>query len=114
MPPAYYKYGDEEVINFYTKIIEKFPTIKIIIYNFEKLCGYKFSVECVERLVSKFPDQIIGVKDSSYNLFQKLKILSSQKPTVGEFTTNLCLLTKLVTVSFYTDIKKRFLRNLEH
>ena len=74
MPPAYYKYGDEEVINFYTKIIEKFPTVKIIIYNFEKLCGYKFSVECVERLVSKFPDQIIGVKDSSYNLFEKLKI----------------------------------------
>ena len=74
MPPAYYKYGDEEVINFYTKIIEKFPTIKIIIYNFEKLCGYKFSVECVEQLVSKFPDQIIGVKDSSYNLFEKLKI----------------------------------------
>ena len=74
MPPAYYKYGDEEVINFYTKIIEKFPTIKIIIYNFEKLCGYKFSIECVEQLVSKFPDQIIGVKDSSYNLYEKLKI----------------------------------------
>ena len=74
MPPAYYKYGDEEVINFYTKIIEKFPTAKIIIYNFEKLCGYKFSVECVEQLVSKFPDQIIGVKDSSYNLYEKLKI----------------------------------------
>lgn len=74
MPPAYYNYGDEEVINFYTKIIEKFPSVKIIIYNFEKLCGYKFSVECVELLVSKFPDQIIGVKDSSYNLFEKLKI----------------------------------------
>ena len=74
MPPAYYKYGDEEVINFYTKIIEKFPNIKIIIYNFEKLCGYKFSVECIEKLVSKFPNQIIGVKDSSYNLYEKLKI----------------------------------------
>ncbi len=74
MPPAYYKYGDEEVINFYSKIIEKFPAIKIIIYNFEKLCGYKFSLESVEKLVSKFPDQIIGVKDSSYNLFEKLKI----------------------------------------
>ena len=74
MPPAYYKYGDEEVINFYTKIIEKFPTIKIIIYNFEKLCGYKFSPECVEKLVRKFPSQIVGVKDSSYNLFETLKI----------------------------------------
>ena len=25
MPPAYYKYGDIEVINFYSKIIEKIP-----------------------------------------------------------------------------------------
>ena len=74
MPPAYYKYGNEDVVNFYSKIIDNFPNSKIIIYNFEKLCGYKFSVECVENLVKKFPKQIIGVKDSSYNLFEKLKI----------------------------------------
>ncbi len=74
MPPAYYKYGDEEVINFYSKIIYNFPNSKIILYNFEKLCGYKFSVECVENLVKKYPKQIIGVKDSSYNLFEKLKL----------------------------------------
>ena len=74
MPPAYYKYGDEEVISYYSRIVEKFPKSKIIIYNFEKLCGYKFSVGCVKKLASKFPDQIIGVKDSSYNLFEKLKI----------------------------------------
>ena len=74
MPPAYYKYGDEEVINFYSKIIEAIPKSKIILYNFEKLCGYKFSIECVEELVKKFPSQIVGVKDSSYNLFENLKI----------------------------------------
>ncbi len=74
MPPAYYKYGDEEVISYYSRIVEKFPKSKIIIYNFEKLCGYKFSIECVNKLSTKFPDQIIGVKDSSYNLFEKLKI----------------------------------------
>ena len=74
MPPAYYKYTDEDVIKYYEKIIEKIPKVKIILYNFEKLCGYKFSIECVEKLVKKFPKQIIGVKDSSYNLFEKLKI----------------------------------------
>ena len=68
MPPAYYKYGDEEVINFYTKIINEIGECKIILYNFEKLSGYKFSVECVVKLAEKFPKQIIGVKDSSYNL----------------------------------------------
>ena len=74
MPPAYYKYGDSEVIEFYSKIIGAVPSCKIILYNFEKLCGYKFSVKCVEELVKKFPDQVVGVKDSSYNLFENLKI----------------------------------------
>jgi len=74
MPPAYYKYGDEEVINFYSKIINEINDCKIILYNFEKLCGYKFSIQCVENLVKKFPNQVVGVKDSSYNLFETLKI----------------------------------------
>ena len=74
MPPAYYKYGDKEVIEFYSKIAEAIPDSKIILYNFEKLCGYKFSIECVEKLVSKYPNNIVGVKDSSYNLFENLKI----------------------------------------
>ena len=74
MPPAFYKYTDYDVINFYSKIIEAIPECEIVLYNFEKLCGYKFSVECVQELVKLFPDQIIGVKDSSYNLFENLKL----------------------------------------
>ncbi len=74
MPPAYYKYSDNDVINFYTKIVETLPENKIILYNFEKLCGYKFSEECVKELVKRFPDQIVGVKDSSYNLYENLKL----------------------------------------
>ena len=74
MPPAYYKYGDEEVIKFYSKIVEAIPESEIILYNFEKLCGYKFSLECVYELVERFPKQIVGVKDSSYNLFENLKL----------------------------------------
>ena len=74
MPPAFYKYGDEDIIKFYTKIVQAIPESEIVLYNFEKLSGYKFSVECVEKLVKLFPKQIIGVKDSSYNLFENLKI----------------------------------------
>jgi len=74
MPPAFYKYLDNDVINYYSKIIDAHPDCEIILYNFEKLCGYKFSVECVQELVKLFPKQIIGVKDSSYNLFENLKI----------------------------------------
>jgi 4-hydroxy-tetrahydrodipicolinate synthase len=74
MPPAYYKYGDKEVKEFYSRLLDAVPESKIILYNFEKLCGYKFSIECIEELVKKFPNQIVGVKDSSYNLFEKLEI----------------------------------------
>ena len=74
MPPAYYKSEDDEVIQFYTKIVEAVPESEIILYNFEKLCGYKFSINCIKELVKRFPNQIIGVKDSSYNLFEDLKI----------------------------------------
>jgi 4-hydroxy-tetrahydrodipicolinate synthase len=74
MPPAYYKYGDKEVIEFYSRVVEAVPDSRIILYNFEKLCGYKFSIKCVEELVKKFPNQIVGVKDSSYNLYEHLKL----------------------------------------
>jgi len=74
MPPAYYKYGDKEVIDFYSRIIDVVSDSRIILYNFEKLCGYKFSTSCVEKLVKKFPKQIVGLKDSSYNLYENLNI----------------------------------------
>ena len=75
MPPAYYKGNtDEGVFEFYKKIIAATPKAKIILYNFEKLSGYRFSAEAVTKLVKIFPENIIGCKDSSYNLFETLKL----------------------------------------
>jgi len=74
MPPAYYKYGDEGAYSFYANVVQKIPESKIILYNFEKLSGYKFSIQVIEKLVKDFPKQIIGVKDSTYNLYETLKI----------------------------------------
>ena len=74
MPPAYYKYSDEGAYSFYANVIHQVPESEIILYNFEKLSGYKFSIEIIEKLVKDFPKQIVGVKDSSYNLYDKIKI----------------------------------------
>ena len=75
MPPAYYKGNtDKGVFEFYKKIVTSIPKAKIVLYNFEKLSGYKFSAEAVTKLVKAFPKNIIGCKDSSYNLFETLKI----------------------------------------
>ena len=74
MPPAYYKYNDEGVYIFYANIVQQIPESIIILYNFEKLSGYKFSINIIEKLVKDFPKQILAVKDSSYNLYEELKI----------------------------------------
>jgi len=74
MPPAYYKYDDEGAYAFFSNVITKVPESKIILYNFEKLSGYKFSIKIIEKLVSNFPKQILGVKDSTYNLYESIKI----------------------------------------
>ena len=75
MPPAYYKGNtDEGIFNFYSLLIKAVPKIKIILYNFEKLSGYKFSADFVTKLVKVYPNNIIGCKDSSYNLFENLKL----------------------------------------
>ena len=75
MPPAYYKGNtDEGVFKFFSLIISKVPKIRIILYNFELLSGYKFSVEAVTKLAKAFPDNIIGCKDSTSNLCENLKL----------------------------------------
>ena len=74
MPPAYYKYNDEGAYAFYADVVQRVPQSKIILYNFEKLSGYAFSIKIIEKLVKDFPKQILGVKDSSYNLYETLKI----------------------------------------
>ena len=74
MPSAYYKYDDNGTYAFYANIVQQVPESKIILYNFEKLSGYKFSINVIEKLVKDFPKQIVGVKDSTYNLYEELKI----------------------------------------
>ena len=74
MPPAYYKYDDDGAYSFFANVVQKVPESKIILYNFEKLSGYKFNVQIVEKLAKDFPQQIVGVKDSTYNLYEVLKI----------------------------------------
>ena len=119
MPPAYYKYGDLEVIEFYTRIIESIPECKIILYNFEKLCGYKFSVECVENLAARFPKNIIGVKDSSYNLMgnlniknfsilpgSELKLLSGLKKDCSGIITATCNVTAKLARKVFDDFEQ--------
>ena len=119
MPPAYYRYGDKEVIEYYTKLIQSVPDAKIILYNFEKLCGYKFSIECVKDLATRFPKNVIGVKDSSYNLMgnlniknfsilpgSELKLLSGLKKDCSGIITATCNVTAKLARKVFDDFEQ--------
>jgi 4-hydroxy-tetrahydrodipicolinate synthase len=48
----------------------------MILYNFNKLSGYTFSADVVKKLAKDFPLNVVGMKDSSGNLWNNLKILN--------------------------------------
>ncbi len=73
MNVAYYKNEDEGVYNFYKNIIQHVSESKIILYNFSKLSGYAFTRNLTERLVKDFPKNIVGMKDSTGNLWDNFK-----------------------------------------
>ena len=73
MNVAYYKNDDYGVYNFYANIIKNVPESKIILYNFSKLGGYAFTTELTRRLINDFPKNIIGMKDSTGNLWNNFK-----------------------------------------
>jgi 4-hydroxy-tetrahydrodipicolinate synthase len=73
MNVAYYKNEDHGVYNFYKNIIKSVPESKIILYNFSKLSGYEFTTEVTKKLVKDFPKNIVGMKDSTGNLWDNFK-----------------------------------------
>ncbi len=72
--PAYYKFGDEGCYEYFSNLIQRVPEVQFLVYNFEKLFNYKFSIAVIEKLVKNYPKNCLGLKDSSYNLFDKIKI----------------------------------------
>ena len=73
MNVAYYKNDDNGVYNFYSNIIKSAPEAKIVLYNFSKLSGYAFTREVTSRLIKNFPKNIVGMKDSTGNLWDNFK-----------------------------------------
>mgnify|MGYP001249388872 FL=1 len=73
MNVAYYKNEDNGVYNFYKNIVKSVPESKIILYNFSKLSGYAFTTDVTKKLINDFPKNIVGMKDSTGNLWDNFK-----------------------------------------
>jgi len=78
--PAYYMSGtsnknDEAgIFDFFSKIAKETKEARIVLYSFDKLMHFKFSVSLVTKLKLEFSEVYIGIKDSSGNLWDNLNL----------------------------------------
>ena len=67
LPPFYYKgVPDDGLYNAYAEIIDRVgsPDLRIYLYHIPPVANVPLSLDLIDRLVSDFPQQIAGVKDS--------------------------------------------------
>lgn len=70
LPPFYYKgISDEGLQQYFDRLLDKLgeKEIRIYLYHFPQLTGVPYSLKLVEKLVDKYPENIVGMKDSSYD-----------------------------------------------
>ena len=77
LPPFYYKnVSDEGVINYYRHIIEKVgeSSLQYILYHIPQNSYVPISFKIIEILLKLYPNNIIGLKDSSGDEDRMMKI----------------------------------------
>ena len=68
LPPFYYKgVSNEGLFAHYERLISEInhPDLKIYLYHIPAMTGVPLSTELVSKLKSKYPDTVIGIKDST-------------------------------------------------
>lgn len=67
LPPFYYKsVTDDGLFRYFAALIERIgPDARIYLYHIPPIAVVGFSIELVARLRKAFPEQVVGIKDSS-------------------------------------------------
>ena len=79
LPPFYYKSPSQSgLVRYFSEVIQQIgdDRLKIFLYEFPQLSGIHFDVNIVLELMEKFPNQIVGYKDSSGNWDNTINILN--------------------------------------
>ena len=76
LPPFYYKnVSDEGIINYFRKIIETVGSsdFHYLLYNIPQTTSVVLNFNIIETLLKLYPNNIVGIKDSSGNIDSMLK-----------------------------------------
>jgi len=72
VPPFYFAFNMEEYVQYYNEIVSSVE-IPMIVYNIPAMSGIELSKQNIEELFKN--EKIVGIKHTSYNLFQMEKII---------------------------------------
>ena len=87
LPPFYYKdLSDEALFASFDHVIQRLGTskFKLYLYHFPRLSGVPITPGLIERLMSRYPDTLAGVKDSSGD-WQNTRMLIERFPELAIF-----------------------------
>lgn len=78
LPPFYFKTPSEEgIYRYYSELIEEIGDnrLKLHLYHIPQLSGVAITPSLIERLVGDYPDEVVGLKDSSGDLANTRELL---------------------------------------
>ena len=78
LPPFYYKnIQNDGVVEYYKRVCEEVEenNFHFILYNIPQTTGVTINFDIIEKLITKFPNNIVGMKDSSGDLDSMLKTI---------------------------------------
>src|SRR6202041_464792 len=68
LPPFYYKgVSDEGIFAFVSRVIDKVasPALRVFLYHIPPVAQVGYSLDLVGRLIVAYPENVVGLKDSS-------------------------------------------------
>ena len=78
LPPFYFKnVTDEGVLEYYRRVIEETGNneFKFLLYNIPQHSGVTINFHIIETLLKLYPNNVVGLKDSTGNLDNMLKMI---------------------------------------
>ena len=78
LPPFFYKnVSNEGIIEYYKRVVEGVGdnNLNYILYHIPQISGVNISFDIIDKLIKLYPNNIIGMKDSSGNINDMLKII---------------------------------------
>jgi 4-hydroxy-tetrahydrodipicolinate synthase len=87
LPPFYYKnVADDGLVAAYSEAIERVgdSRLRVYLYHIPQMSGVLIGLGVIERLLRKYPDTVVGIKDSSGN-WEGTKAILSAFPQIATF-----------------------------